>query len=131
SEIAEDPERFVAHEIYGELACAIQNHQKSVLATERVKPAYVPSEVTYTTWGEELIDPQTFEQMDRACSLPVTRFAALMPDAHIGYGLPIGGVLATKDAVIPYAVGVDIACRVMISVYDLPIKEFRRNRQRL
>ena len=36
---------------------------------------------------------------------------ALMPDAHLGYGLPIGGVLATENAVIPYAVGVDIACR--------------------
>ena len=34
--------------------------------------------------------------------------AALMPDAHLGYGLPIGGVLALRDAVCPYAVGVDI-----------------------
>ncbi len=33
-----------------------------------------------------------------------------MPDAHVGYGLPIGGVLATSETVIPYAVGVDIAC---------------------
>ena len=41
-----------------------------------------------------------------------------MPDAHVGYGLPIGGVLATKDAVIPYAVGVDIACRMKLSVLD-------------
>ena len=37
---------------------------------------------------------------------------ALTPDAHVGYGLPIGGVLATENAVIPYAVGVDIACRM-------------------
>ena len=43
-----------------------------------------------------------------------------MPDAHIGYGLPIGGVLGLEDAVIPYAVGVDIACRVKMSVLDLP-----------
>ncbi|MCE5317156.1 MAG: RtcB family protein, partial [Parachlamydia sp.] len=42
---------------------------------------------------------------------------ALMPDAHQGYGLPIGGVLATENAVIPYAVGVDIACRMMLTVY--------------
>jgi tRNA-splicing ligase RtcB len=41
-----------------------------------------------------------------------------MPDAHIGYGLPIGGVLATDHCVIPYAVGVDIACRMRLSVYD-------------
>ena len=38
-----------------------------------------------------------------------------MPDAHQGYGLPIGGVLATENAVIPYAVGVDIACRMKLS----------------
>jgi tRNA-splicing ligase RtcB len=40
-----------------------------------------------------------------------------MPDAHVGYGLPIGGVLAVEAAVIPYAVGVDIACRMRLSVY--------------
>ncbi|MCL5997197.1 MAG: RtcB family protein [Chloroflexi bacterium] len=42
-----------------------------------------------------------------------------MPDAHVGYGLPIGGVLATEDAVIPYAVGVDIACRMRLTVFDV------------
>src|SRR5699024_3761368 len=35
---------------------------------------------------------------------------AIMPDSHQGYGMPIGGVLATKDAIIPNAVGVDIGC---------------------
>ena len=44
----------------------------------------------------------------------------LMPDAHVGYGLPIGGVLALENAVVPYAVGVDIACRMKLSVLDLP-----------
>jgi tRNA-splicing ligase RtcB len=44
-----------------------------------------------------------------------------MPDAHVGYGLPIGGVLAAHEAVIPYAVGVDIACRMKMTVLDLPI----------
>ena len=33
--------------------------------------------------------------MDNACRLPVSEIGALMPDAHVGYGLPIGGVLAT------------------------------------
>jgi tRNA-splicing ligase RtcB len=42
-----------------------------------------------------------------------------MPDAHVGYGLPIGGVLATDNVVIPYAVGVDIACRMRISIYEV------------
>jgi tRNA-splicing ligase RtcB len=49
-----------------------------------------------------------------------------MPDAHVGYGLPIGGVLATENAVIPYAVGVDIACRMRLSVYDVPATQIKR-----
>lgn len=57
-------------------------------------------------------------QMDNAMRLPVSVAGALMPDAHVGYGLPIGGVLATEGAVIPYAVGVDIACRMRLSVFD-------------
>ncbi|MCA9915296.1 MAG: RtcB family protein, partial [Anaerolineae bacterium] len=55
--------------------------------------------------------------MDNAMRLPITVAGALMPDAHVGYGLPIGGVLATEGAVIPYAVGVDIACRMRMSIF--------------
>lgn len=62
-------------------------------------------------WGTEKVEARALEQMDEAASLPISVGGALMPDAHQGYGLPIGGVLATKNAVIPYAVGVDIACR--------------------
>lgn len=57
-----------------------------------------------------------------------------MPDAHVGYGLPIGGVLATRHAVIPYAVGVDIACRVRLSVFDprtLPVQALESQGDRL
>jgi tRNA-splicing ligase RtcB len=73
-------------------------------------------------WGEPGIDfdPGSLEQFSRACSLPVSAAGALMPDAHVGYGLPIGGVLATRNCVIPYAVGVDIACRMKLTVLDLP-----------
>src|SRR5512133_2140596 len=60
-------------------------------------------------------------QMGKACLLPVAVAGALMPDAHQGYGLPIGGVLATENAVIPYAVGVDIACRMKMTVLDRPV----------
>jgi tRNA-splicing ligase RtcB len=56
--------------------------------------------------------------MANACALPVAVAGALMPDAHPGYGLPIGGVLTTKNAVIPHAVGVDIACQMKLTVYD-------------
>lgn len=54
-----------------------------------------------------------------------------MPDAHVGYGLPIGGVLATDNAVIPYAVGVDIACRMKLTVLDIPMRDLDRRRDRL
>jgi tRNA-splicing ligase RtcB len=50
--------------------------------------------------------------------LPIAVAGAQMPDGHVGYGLPIGGVLATRNAVIPYGVGVDIACRMKLSVVD-------------
>ena len=68
-------------------------------------------------WGSGL-EPDAIRQMASACSLPVAVAGALMPDAHVGYGLPIGGVLATENAVIPYAVGVDIACRMRLSIFD-------------
>jgi tRNA-splicing ligase RtcB len=69
--------------------------------------------------------------MENACRLPVAVSGALMPDAHRGYGLPIGGVLATEDAVIPYAVGVDIACRMKLSVLDLPLEALTDQEERL
>ena len=69
--------------------------------------------------------------MRNACELPVAVRGALMPDAHVGYGLPIGGVLATENAVIPYAVGVDIACRVKITVFDLPVTALETDVDRL
>lgn len=72
----------------------------------------------YPVWGAEGIDPAAIEQMDNSMRLPISVAGALMPDAHVGYGLPIGGVLATVGAVIPYAVGVDIACRMRLSVFD-------------
>lgn len=79
----------------------------------------------YEMWGTpgEDFDHKSIEQLTSACALPVARAGALMPDAHVGYGLPIGGVLATEGAVIPYAVGVDIACRVKMTVLDIPTTE--------
>ena len=75
--------------------------------------------VACRVWGQQGIQPEALDQMRVAARLPVAVGAALMPDAHVGYGLPIGGVLATDGAVIPYAVGVDIACRVRLSVLDM------------
>lgn len=56
--------------------------------------------------------------MELATLLPVSVQGALMPDAHMGFGLPIGGVLATHNAVIPYAVGMDIGCRMALTIID-------------
>ncbi|MCS7009660.1 MAG: RtcB family protein, partial [Chthoniobacterales bacterium] len=81
-------------------------------------------------WGSDL-DENAVEQMRMAVRLPVAVRGALMPDAHVGYGLPIGGVLATENAVIPYAVGVDIACRMKLTVLDLPLSWLKERRERL
>jgi tRNA-splicing ligase RtcB len=81
-------------------------------------------------WGQDH-ESTALDQMKNACRLPVAVAGALMPDAHQGYGLPIGGVLATRDAVIPYAVGVDIACRMKLTVLDLPVTAIEDDRQRL
>jgi tRNA-splicing ligase RtcB (3'-phosphate/5'-hydroxy nucleic acid ligase) len=77
------------------------------------------SPLPYPIWGREAIDDGSLSQMDNAMRLPVSVAGALMPDAHVGYGLPIGGVLAVENAVIPYAVGVDIACRMRLSLYEV------------
>lgn len=74
-------------------------------------------------FGTENIEQGALHQMYTAAKLPVAVAGALMPDAHQGYGLPIGGVLATENAMIPYGVGVDIGCRMCLSVFDIDPKE--------
>ena len=86
---------------------------------------------SYTIWGAEGIEAGARNQMDIAMRLPVTVAGALMPDAHQGYGLPIGGVLATQNAVIPYGVGVDIGCRMTMSLFDLPAHFLEKKREPL
>ena len=70
----------------------------------------------YGVWGAGLIEPGTTAQMENAMRLPVSVGGALMPDAHLGYGLPIGGVLATERTVIPWAVGVDTPAACVIRI---------------
>ncbi len=81
----------------------------------------------YAIFGKEAIEEGALRQMNVAMKLPVAVAGALMPDAHPGYGLPIGGVLATKDAIIPYGVGVDIGCRMALSIYDIKEDFFLEN----
>jgi tRNA-splicing ligase RtcB len=75
--------------------------------------------VNVNIFGQEFIEQGAIDQINMAARLPIAYSAALMPDAHQGYGLPIGGVLATEGAVIPYGVGVDIGCRMCLSVFDI------------
>lgn len=78
--------------------------------------------VHFDVFGAAYIEDEAFQQMVHAVRLPVSVAGALMPDAHSGYGLPIGGVLATEGAIIPYGVGVDIGCRMALSIFDLDPK---------
>lgn len=112
--VVAEPQRFTNDAMWGELAQALAGvFQAQARFVGRDQPA------PWRQWGDGLEDGAV-EQMANACKLPVTVAGALMPDAHQGYGLPIGGVLATRNCVIPYAVGVDIACRMKLSVLDLP-----------
>ncbi|GAB3746706.1 RtcB family protein [Spirosoma pomorum] len=91
-----------------------------------------PEPLPYTVFGAEQIEEGALVQMRTAASLPISVAGSLMPDAHQGYGLPIGGVLATEaNTVSPYAVGVDIACRMCLSVFDLPPAFLERESQLL
>ena len=112
-----DPDAHLNHPTYAELAreVATQLGEQSARAGVALHPDPLP----YRVWGEALIEPGARAQMDVAMRLPVSVTGALMPDAHVGYGLPIGGVLATEGAVIPYGVGVDIGCSMRLSVLPL------------
>lgn len=82
--------------------------------------------VAFSIFGKGQIEEGALHQMYIASKLPVAVGGALLPDAHAGYGLPIGGVLVTDNAVIPYGVGVDIGCRMCLSVFDIPAGELDR-----
>jgi tRNA-splicing ligase RtcB len=97
-DVLAQPDTFTDYEHFGQFARDVISDREFVR----------PDAIDYRTWGTE-IDKAAHGQMKQACSVPMAAGAALMPDAHVGYGLPIGGVLALENAVIPYAVGVDIA----------------------
>ena len=124
-EIVGCPEDHVKDPAFGAFAASlIKTATARARFEERAEPA------PYRRWGTDM-EAQSIQQMENACKLPVSVAGALMPDAHTGYGLPIGGVLATKDAVIPYAVGMDIACRMKMTVLDLPVSAIRGEEGRL
>ena len=115
SEVVDEPENYVNDRFWADLARSIIESKKSPF---RETPA--PMKV----WGREGIDENTINQMNLARELPMATRLALMGDGHLGYGLAIGGVLALKNAIAPYCVGVDIACRMKLSVLDMDVKKF-------
>lgn len=123
--IWETPKAHLADPVTADLAAAVAEYKASA---SRFVPREAPA--PYRQWGADL-EPQSVQQMHNACDLPIAVRGALMPDAHLGYGLPIGGVLGTRGAVIPYAVGVDIACRVKLSVLDMPVERLQSHREML
>jgi len=117
TQLIQKPEQYATDETLGKIAGLfieqvpeVKHQSFSLLEETGVLKVY----------GAKVVTPDTRRQMEVAMSLPVAIQGALMPDAHIGYGLPIGGVLATDNAVIPYAVGVDIGCRMALTITDAP-----------
>ncbi|HEY1390160.1 MAG TPA: RtcB family protein, partial [Ktedonobacterales bacterium] len=115
--VREDPGKYLADPTFAALARECLRRSKSPY--DEAEDIVRDQPASFAVWGENLIEGQAVAQMENAMRLPVAVQGALMPDAHVGYGLPIGGVLAADDAVIPYAVGVDIGCRMRLSVYDV------------
>jgi tRNA-splicing ligase RtcB len=125
----------------------LSDYGKSLIEAENAKPTFELSKpghqqgedailrekaLPYQIYGANYIEQGALDQMQTAMKLPISVAGALMPDAHQGYGLPIGGVLATTaNAIIPYAVGVDIACRMCMSVFDLPATMIKKEEKLL
>jgi tRNA-splicing ligase RtcB (3'-phosphate/5'-hydroxy nucleic acid ligase) len=116
------PEKYLADEQLSKIA------EKLIVQPDEAEKEIIALKeegVQYNIFGAEHIEEGALKQMQIAAKLPVAVAGALMPDAHQGYGLPIGGVLATENAIIPYAVGVDIGCRMCLSVFDIPAQALR------
>jgi len=84
-----------------------------------------------TDVGVADIEPGALAQLQLALRLPIAERGALLPDAHPGYALPIGGVFRAHRSVAPAMVGVDIACRMMLTVFATPPDEVVRRRAEL
>ena len=120
------PQDFINDSVWSTVALALAPTERKTLVQELNK-----NRIDYSVYGGDAIEVGARHQMEIAMKLPITIGGALMPDAHQGYGLPIGGVLATRNAVIPYGVGVDIGCRMCLTAYPLDDKFLERHRENL
>lgn len=72
------------------------------------------------------LEDSCLEQAYHLSQLPfIHKWVCLMPDSHTGKGMPIGGVIATKDVIIPNAVGVDIGCGMDFIPTNIPVDDIR------
>ncbi len=116
------PENYLADEVLGKIA-------EKLIEPVFIETAETPLNeigIEYNVFGAKHIEDGALAQMQIAAKLPVAVAGALMPDAHQGYGLPIGGVLATNNAIIPYAVGVDIGCRMCLSIFAIEPEQLKK-----
>ncbi|WPU98298.1 RtcB family protein [Mucilaginibacter sp. cycad4] len=121
--IRQQPDIYLNNEITGKIARTfICKANEPVAVSYELQEQRAPLAI----FGEAGIEPYAIKQIELALKLPVSLQGALMPDAHCGYGLPIGGVLAVKNAVIPYGVGMDIGCRMALSIIDADERFLKR-----
>jgi tRNA-splicing ligase RtcB len=123
TDLLENPEKYKGDEIWGKLA---EHFAPTIIDKRFTVYNLSDTPLPYKTYGGKFIESLAKQQMELAMRLPVTVAGALMPDAHAGYGLPIGGVLAVENAVIPYAVGVDIGCRMSLTIFDAKVDYLKR-----
>lgn len=117
--VLQSPKDYANDEVFSAIAEKLLPKKE----TEGAEISLNNAGIHFNVFGAEQIEEGAMHQMYQAAKLPVAIAGALMPDAHHGYGLPIGGVLATENAVIPYGVGVDIGCRMCLSIFDLDVKD--------
>ena len=112
--IIQSPDIYKNHAVWGKLAETLSPHKVTASHFNLREES-----ICYHIYGETNIDDLAKHQMEIAMRLPITVAGALMADGCAGYGLPIGGVLATTDdVVIPYAIGKDIACSMRLTILD-------------
>src|SRR5437879_4991291 len=81
---------------------------------------------TFLPWSE--IEPEAQKQILNTAELPfVFKWVAVMPDCHYGKGATVGSVIATKGAIVPAAVGVDIGCGMVAMKLSLTAEQLPDN----
>lgn len=123
TDILEYPDKYKADKVWGKLA---EHFSPTFTEKQFTVHNLLDEPLAFKTYGGKFIEGIAKQQMELAMRLPVTLAGALMSDAHAGYGLPIGGVLAVENAVIPYAVGVDIGCRMSLTIFDAKADYLKR-----